>query len=225
MNKYSLLTAATLIFFTASAQAGVIIGGTRIIYNGDKKETSISVKNPDKSSYLIQTWSDAGEKSSDKSPFMVTPPLFRLGAGQENNLRIIRTGGNLPEDRESLYWMNIKSIPSTTEKQDNVNTLQIAVKTRIKLIYRPQSLAGQPENGATKLSWQRSGSRLTVNNPTAYYMNFSTVKVGTSTVKDATYVAPMSSASFTVPTGASGDVTWTLINDFGSIGAEHRSTL
>ncbi|EDR8058035.1 molecular chaperone [Salmonella enterica subsp. salamae] len=194
MNKYSLLTAATLIFFTASTQAGVIIGGTRIIYNGDKKETSISVKNPDKSSYLIQSWSDAGEKSSDKSPFMVTPPLFRLGAGQENNLRIIRTGGNLPEDRESLYWMNIKSIPSTTEKQDNVNTLQIAVKTRIKLIYRPQSLAGQPENGA-------------------------------STVKDATYVAPMSSASFTVPTGASGDVTWTLINDFGSAGAEHRSTL
>lgn len=121
--------------------------------------------------------------------------------------------------------MNIKSIPSTTEKQDNVNTLQIAVKTRIKLIYRPQSLAGQPENGATKLSWQRSGSRLTVTNPTAYYMNFSTVKVGTGTVKDATYVAPMSSASFSVPTGASGDVTWTLINDFGSIGAEHRSTL
>lgn len=38
MNKYSLLTAATLIFFTASAQAGVIIGGTRIIYNGDKKK-------------------------------------------------------------------------------------------------------------------------------------------------------------------------------------------
>lgn len=146
MNKYSLLTAATLIFFTASAQAGVIIGGTRIIYNGDKKETSISVKNPYKSSYLIQSWSDAGEKSSDKSPFMVTPPLFRLDAGQENNLRIIRTGGNLPEDRESLYWMNIKSIPSTTEKQDNVNTLQIAVKTRIKLIYRPQSLAGQRQS-------------------------------------------------------------------------------
>lgn len=44
MNKYSLLTTATLIFLTTSAQAGVIIGGTRIIYNGDKKETSISVK-------------------------------------------------------------------------------------------------------------------------------------------------------------------------------------
>ncbi|HGY3715387.1 TPA: fimbria/pilus periplasmic chaperone [Citrobacter gillenii] len=224
MNKYISLVATTMLFAMASAQAGVIVGGTRIIYNGDKKETSISVKNPDKSSYLIQSWSDTDEQSKDKSPFMVTPPLFRLGGGQENTLRIIRTGSNLPEDRESLYWMNIKSIPAT-EKQENVNTLQIAVKTRIKLIYRPQSLMQQPENVTEKITWQRSGSKLTVSNPTAYYMNFSTVKVGSSTVKDATYVAPMSSASFTVPASASGSVVWTLIDDFGSIGNEHRSGL
>ncbi|HCR3984980.1 TPA: fimbria/pilus periplasmic chaperone [Kluyvera ascorbata] len=222
MNKYIPIVVVSLL--SASVQAGVIVGGTRVIYNGEKKETSISVKNPDKSSFLIQSWSDAGESSADKSPFMVTPPLFRLGGGQENTLRIIRTGGNLAEDRESLYWLNIKSIPAT-EKKDNVNTLQIAVKTRIKLIYRPQSLTQQPEDLTGKLSWQRSGNKLTVSNPTAYYMNFSTLKVGTSTVKDATYVAPMSSASFSIPNGASGDVSWTLINDFGSIGSEHRARL
>lgn len=225
MKRYSQLIAATLLFSMSAAQAGIVVGGTRIIYNGNKKETSISVKNPDKSSYLIQSWSDSGEKSTDKSPFMVTPPLFRLGAGQENTLRIIRTGGNLPEDRESLYWMNIKSIPAT-EKQDNVNTLQIAVKTRIKLIYRPQALSQQPENVTEKLTWKRSGSSLTVTNPTAYYMNFSTLKVGSSTVKDATYVAPMSTATFTIPANsAAGDVRWTLISDYGSAGNEHRSPL
>ncbi|ENY2728015.1 fimbria/pilus periplasmic chaperone [Salmonella enterica] len=42
---------------------------------------------------------------------MVILPRFRLGSGQENTLRIIRTGGNQPEDRESFYWMNIESIP------------------------------------------------------------------------------------------------------------------
>ncbi|MDG1641116.1 long polar fimbrial chaperone LpfB [Klebsiella huaxiensis] len=224
MNKYIQLIATTLLFTMSSAQAGIIVGGTRVIYNGDKKETSISVKNPDKSSYLIQSWSDTGEQSKDKSPFMVTPPLFRLGGGQENTLRIILTGGSLPEDRESLYWMNIKSIPAT-EKMENANTLQIAVKTRIKLIYRPQALTQQPENVTGKLTWQRNGSKLTVNNPTAYYMNFSTVKVGTSTVKDATYVAPMSSAIFSIPAGANGKVIWTLINDFGSVGNEHHSGL
>lgn len=224
MNKIIPFVALTTLLAMASAQAGVIIGGTRVIYNGAKKETSISVKNPDKSSYLIQSWSDTGEQSKDKAPFIVTPPLFRLGAGQENTLRIIRSGGALAEDRESLYWMNIKSIPAT-EKVENANTLQIAVKTRIKLIYRPQTLTQQPEDVTNKLTWQRSGNTLTVNNPTAYYMNFSTVKVGASTVKNASYVAPMSSASFTLPTNATGNVTWNLINDFGSVGSNHSSGL
>ncbi|HFK4134315.1 TPA: molecular chaperone [Klebsiella oxytoca] len=224
MKKSLVLIATTLLMMTVSAQAGVIIGGTRVIYNGDKKETSISVKNPDKSSYLIQSWSDSGEKNNDKSPFMVTPPLFRLGPGQENTLRIIRTGGNLPEDRESLYWMNIKSIPST-EKQDNVNSLQIAIKTRIKLIYRPLALIKMPEDIAEKLTWQRNGNTLIVSNPTAYYMNFSTIKMGNTSVKNAAWVAPKSSVSFAIPAGASGDVVWTLITDYGSVGKEHRARL
>ncbi|EGT5658139.1 fimbria/pilus periplasmic chaperone [Citrobacter braakii] len=222
MKKSIPFTVAALLLVMSSAQAGIIVGGTRIIYKGDKKETSISVKNPDKTSYLIQSWSDTGEKNGDKTQFMITPPLFRLGPEQENTLRIIRAGGNLPEDRESLYWMNIKSIPAT-EKNDSANTLQIAVKTRIKLIYRPQSLTEQPEKYTDKLTWQRSGNSVTVTNPTPYYMNFSSVKVGGSTVKDASYVAPMSRATFTLPAGASGDISWVIINDFGSAGAEHRS--
>ncbi|MGI7012479.1 fimbrial biogenesis chaperone [Citrobacter braakii] len=222
MKKSIPFTVAALLLVMSSAQAGIIVGGTRIIYKGDKKETSISVKNPDKTSYLIQSWSDTGEKNGGKTQFMITPPLFRLGPEQENTLRIIRAGGNLPEDRESLYWMNIKSIPAT-EKNDSANTLQIAVKTRIKLIYRPQSLTEQPEKFTDKLTWQRSGNSVTVTNPTPYYMNFSSVKVGGSTVKDASYVAPMSRATFTLPAGASGDISWVIINDFGSAGAEHRS--
>ncbi len=222
MKKSIPFTVAALLLVMSSAQAGIIVGGTRIIYKGDKKETSISVKNPDKTSYLIQSWSDTGEKNGDKTQFMITPPLFRLGPEQENTLRSIRAGGNLPEDRESLYWMNIKSIPAT-EKNDSANTLQIAVKTRIKLIYRPQSLTEQPEKFTDKLTWQRSGNSVTVTNPTPYYMNFSSVKVGGSTVKDASYVAPMSRATFTLPAGASGDISWVIINDFGSAGAEHRS--
>jgi len=218
------LLATTLLFSMATAQAGVIIGGTRVIYDGSKKETSISVKNPDKYSYLIQSWAEKESNNAEKVPFIITPPLFRLGAAEENKLRIIRAGGNLPEDRESMFWMNIKSIPAT-ENQPDTNTLQIAIKTRIKLIYRPQTLTAQPESVADKLTWQRSGNQLTVTNPTPYYMNFSAIKVGNSTVKDATYVAPMSSAHFSLPAGATGNVSWIIISDFGAAGNKHQARL
>lgn len=41
-----------------TAYAGVIIGGTRVIYNEGNKDVSISVENPDKIPYLIQSWID-----------------------------------------------------------------------------------------------------------------------------------------------------------------------
>lgn len=222
MKLVSSLIAAAFVMSMATAHAGVIVGGTRVIYNAEKKETSLSVKNPDSYSYLIQSWVDNGENDNNKAPFIITPPLFRLGGNEENKLRIIRTGGNLPEDRESMFWMNIKTIPAT-EKQENVNTLQIAVKTRIKLIYRPKALAETPEKLADKLTWSLSAQHLTVSNPTAYYMNFSEVKVGSGTVSDATYVAPMSSATFTLPAGAKGDISWKIISDFGAAGDIHRT--
>jgi len=38
-----------------------------------------------------------------------------------------------------------------------MNTLQIAINTRIKLLYRPSSIQGKPEDVADKLEWHREG--------------------------------------------------------------------
>lgn len=55
----SLFFIACLTGVINSAQAGVLIGGTRIIYDGAKKEAAISVTNEDKDApYLIQSWVD-----------------------------------------------------------------------------------------------------------------------------------------------------------------------
>ncbi|OAT19406.1 putative fimbrial chaparone [Buttiauxella noackiae ATCC 51607] len=215
---------AALLISAGLAQAGMIVGGTRLIYNGSKKESSLKVSNPDRQPYLIQSWVEPATDGAEKAPFVITPPLFRLDGGQENVLRVVRVGGNLPQDRETLYWMSIKSIPSA-EKDQSKNTLQIAVKTRIKLIYRPQSLKGVPEELTEKLTWQRIGNRLQVSNPTLFYMNFQSVTVGNNTLSEATYVAPMSNASFALPAGGGSGVAWKIINDYGGVGNLHHATL
>ncbi|HFN1103961.1 TPA: molecular chaperone [Klebsiella variicola subsp. variicola] len=204
----------------AAENGGVTVGGTRLIYDGSKKEASLSVTNSDSNPYLIQSWVEPKTEGGEKAPFIITPPLFRLEGNQQNVLRIVRTGGNLPENRESLYWMNIKSIPATTKKE-GVNTLQIAVKTRIKLIYRPKELVEGPESVTDKLTWHQSDGKLTVTNPTPFIMNFQQVKVGSHEIQNVTYVMPMSQASFTVPNGVAGKVSWRLITDYGGIGDEH----
>ncbi|MGL5387631.1 MAG: fimbrial biogenesis chaperone [Serratia sp. (in: enterobacteria)] len=214
----SLLLSST--FAQAANVGGVTVGGTRLIYDGGKKEASLSVTNTDTNPYLIQSWAETQNGGAEKAPFIVTPPLFRLDGNQQNLLRIVRTGGSLPEDRESLYWLNVKSIPAGSKKE-GANTLQIAVKTRIKLIYRPQGLKGTPEDVTGKLTWSQSGTQLTVANSTPFVMNFQQVKVGGREVKDITYVLPMSQATFSVPANVSGGVSWKLISDYGGTGAEH----
>lgn len=198
----------------AAESGGITIGGTRLIYKETKKEVSLSVANSDSAPYLIQSWAETHAGGSDKAPFIVTPPLFRLEANQQSLLRIVKTGSSLPENKESLFWLNVKSIPSGKAKS-GVNTLQIAIKTRIKLIYRPTSVKGSPGDEAEKLIWRINGNRLTVDNKTPFIMNFQMVKVGTSDVKDATYVLPMSTATYSIPKGSSGKVSWKLINDYG----------
>ena len=218
MNRYAdILLALLLAVFTVQAQAGIVIGGTRIIYNGDKKETSASIRNPDRSGvWLVQSWVDSGVKGS-KTPFIVTPPLFRINPGEENILRIVRTGESLPEDRESVFWLNVKSIPATDDSVPHNNVLQVVVKSRLKLFYRPAGLEGQPETAYHHLSVSRSGNRLTVSNPTSYYVTLFTLKVDGQEIKEADMVPPKGSVSFTLPSATASMVSWQSISDYGGV--------
>ncbi|MGU3525448.1 molecular chaperone [Enterobacteriaceae bacterium C23F] len=217
------IACAAMALGCSAASAGVVIGGTRVIYDGNKKEASLSVNNPDSTPYLIQSWVEVPGNGAEKAPFIITPPLYRLDKGQQNVERILLAGA-LPQDKENLYWLNIKAIPSAPAKD---NTLQIAVKTRIKLIYRPAALKGQlPEEQAAKLTWQRSGNQIQVTNPTSLVINFNEITVNGKKLDDVSYVLPGSSARFTLPQGVSGGaVTFKVINDYGGTGEVHKASI
>lgn len=219
----SLIACAVILAGASAANAGAVIGGTRVIYDGNKKEASISVNNPDSTPYLIQSWVETLNGPTEKAPFIITPPLYRLDKDQQNVERIV-LAGSLPQDKESLFWLNIKAIPSAPSKD---NTLQIAVKTRIKLIYRPAALKGVvPDDQADKLTWQRAGNQLQVTNPTNVVMNFNEIDVNGKKLENVSYVLPGSTARFDLPAGVNGGaVTFKIINDYGGIGKAHNASL
>lgn len=218
----TLLIAVILSASFSHAYAGVIIGGTRVIFDGGKKEASISINNADSVPYLIQSWVEMPEGNANKAPFIVTPPLYRLDGGLQNIERILFSG-SLPQDKESLFWLNIKAIPSASKQ---TNSLQIAVKTRIKLIYRPTGLkASTPEEQANKLTWSRSGDKLLVTNPTPYVINFNEISIGDKKLDEVSWVAPGAMAVFTLPAGASSShISFKVINDYGSPGIIHQAS-
>ncbi|AUT90673.1 TPA: molecular chaperone [Proteus mirabilis] len=202
------------LFIINTSYAGVIISGTRVIYNEGNKNVSINVKNPDKMPYLIQSWIDDFEEKK-QSKFTITPPLFRLNPDKENTLRIFLTEEGLPSDQESLFWLNIKTIPATEKTE---NSLQIAFKTQMKLIYRPKSLKDVNfEEEQKKLSWSKERGKVIVYNPTPYFMNFQTIKFNGKLVDDVSYARPFSTKSFDInDNNEHGLISWELINDYGA---------
>ena len=206
---------------------GVLLGGTRVIFGEKNREGSISIKNTGVTPYVVQAWPDAGE-GQNKTPFVVTPPLSRLDAGRENILRIMRVPTALPADRESVFWLNVKEIP---EKSSEDNVLQVAVRTRIKLFYRPTGLPGKAAEAKDKLQWavgasDQGGAVLKVANPTPFHISLTTLNInGGQQVIDADMVAPFGELVYSLTAVQSPQeiqVIFSTINDYGGVTASER---
>lgn len=206
-----------------NASASIVTGSTRVIFDGSRQAASLSVENSDKVTNLVQSWISPAEGSSlKKENMIITPPLFRLEAGKKASIRIVRSGLPVAEDRESLLWLNVKGIPATNGSEGK-NTMQIAINSKIKLIYRPAALKGQtPESSAKKLKWNRAAAGLEVNNPTPFYMNFSRIEINHHALNGQYFVAPFS--TLTISEGIMpphGEIAWSLINDYGVKGQDN----
>src|SRR6185312_1276720 len=104
-------------FFSAipEATAGVVVNGTRVVYPAAKREVTISLRNAGETPSLVQAWLDAGNPQSKPGeahvPFVLSPPLFRLDPTKVQSLRLVYTRDPLPEDRESVFWLNVLDVP------------------------------------------------------------------------------------------------------------------
>ncbi|MCM7394482.1 fimbrial chaperone [Enterobacter bugandensis] len=221
----TLLIMLSFSFLTPLSTAGVIIGGTRVVYSSDKSDATISIKNNEATTpYLIQTWVDPfkGDTASNKPPFTVIPPVSRLEAGQEKVLRIMKVKGELPHDRESLFWFNIKNIPPSSS---NPNSLEIAIKTRIKLFWRPATLNITPERAAAKVKWRVQNQQLVIENPSPLHINVMNVTVDKKDVP-LNIIPPFDTVRLPLPEGINGHaLVWRFVNDFGAISQEIHVTL
>lgn len=210
-----------LCLISSSAISGVEIGGTRLIYNGNANQATISVKNPDNKPYLIQSWVSKNENSDDgDSAFSTTPPLFKLNAQVQNSVRVMLTGNALPTDRESVYWLNIKAIP--TSSPDAKNELLIAVKSKMKLFYRPAGLKGDPSLAYQQLTFSNVAGKLNIHNPSPYSVSLYELKVNGTKIAKPPMVLPFQTISLPQQTGTGREASWRAINDFGGITAEHK---
>jgi len=235
MKLLAPLLALALWMGAGCAQANIVITGTRVIYPEAEREVTVRVDNVGNTPELVQTWLDEGNPktlpSESKAPFTIVPPLFRLDPKKGQSLRLIYTHDPLPQDKESVFWLNVLEVPprdKATATDDNPNKLQLAYRTRIKVFFRPTGLTGYADDTAAKVSWRfvskgDGGYVLEASNPTPYNVTFSHLAATAGSTRwtndKGGMVSPGGTQDFdmgnvrTMP--ASVAVEYTFINDFG----------
>lgn len=201
-----------------AADAAVALDRTRVIFDGGQKSMSVNVRNDNtKLPYLAQSWIEDANGQKIQSPLMALPPLQRLEPGAKSLVKIQLAPGveaKLPQDRESLFYFNLREIPP---KSDKANVLQLALQTRVKMFYRPKALVQNQGNGETpwqeKITLTRQGDRYQVNNPTPYYV---TLVSASGTDMKPLMLEPKSSADLGVRAATLGSQPRVAyINDWG----------
>ncbi|CAJ0822643.1 MULTISPECIES: molecular chaperone [Ralstonia] len=225
----------------SAVQASVVIGATRVIYPADQKEVTVSLANQGKQPVLAQVWVDTGDPletpDAIKAPFFIRPPMFRMEPNSGHAVRLTYTGDPLPDNQETMFWFNVLEVPPKAANGASVNQVQFATRTRIKLIFRPLGLQGNPNDAFKQLSWKwvtgegGQGFALEVTNPTPYYVNFADVGLKVDGVlkrnDDGGMVAPGATATFSLAplqltSRPSGDVraSFDVIDDAGGSSAQ-----
>ncbi len=216
--KISLLSA---LLFSMASQAAVSLDRTRVIVNGGDKATTIGIRNDNtEMPYLAQAWIADTSGTKIQSPLMVVPPLQRLEAGKNGQVKIqiLPAAASLPQDRESLYSFNLREVPPKSTKP---NTLQLALQTTVKLFYRPAAIRVDTSAAPfqEKLTLSRKGNGFVVNNPTPYYITL--IAAGRSEAEayddfSPVMIAPKSAAELGAGTSSLGqNPVLTYINDYG----------
>ena len=148
LEGYAMLSWLALgsLLWCSSSEAALNLMRTRVIYKGGN-EASLMVRNDGSEPSLLQAWVDGGNEQQGpadvSTPFLVVPPMMRLGPQRGQVLRILGADlSGLPQDRESLFWLNVLGLPP--KAQASQGSVQLAYRTRIKLFYRPSWRAPRP---------------------------------------------------------------------------------
>lgn len=230
--RYALIFCAALTS-VFPVRASVVMVGTRVIYPASLKERILNFTNQDNYPNLVQIWVDQGNASlgaeSEDPPFIANPPVFRMEPQAGQIVRLTYVGEALPQDRESLFFLNFLQIPAMKASDMEANKLVLTVRSRMKIFYRPTSLVNELSMSVMRKGLSFEAKRvngavhIVGRNSSGYYAVLQSVVIssgkGDTPVAEAVLIPPKGEVVWPVKamTGNINDsrLKVRLINDYG----------
>lgn len=191
-----ILWLALSVISVGRVQAATSDSAMPIIFNAQERSVATFISNSAPNAYLSRAWiSDDSDQAQSFAPFIAMPSLFRLWGGEQQVVRIIRTPGDLPEDRELLFYLHVMG--TAIAGRDDEKPDMASKAERVAFIYRPQHLISGAGEAAKQLQWRLlhrvTASHVQVINPSPYHVKLAGVWVAGDLVLTDGLLAPFSS--------------------------------
>ncbi|MFE5326039.1 molecular chaperone [Embleya sp. NPDC056575] len=195
----------------------VVLTTSRVLFDAsvDPRQAAVVVRNTGDEPVVVQTF--VSDRQGDaKVPFASTPSVVRLNEATEQAVVVRRVhvkGSDVPADREALFRFNAKVVPS-------MRSDQAATTLTIPLFHRPTGLAGDPAAAPGRLSISQEDGKLTLTNPTPFFVTLASLSVGEDTldIGESALIPPLGgTVSYALPSDTTAEVGWTAISDSGTI--------
>lgn len=166
-----------LISYATLSFSSIQINNSRYYYIDGEENRKIELKNNSEKEYFVQGSVIQANNDNKNSPFILSPPIFKLGANETFFIDIIKIDNIEIENKESLFKINIKTTPIFDDNESNKNMLYISMNFIYDLFYRTSELNKKFDKAYLQLNFIKNKSGfLIVENPTAHYISVSEIK-------------------------------------------------
>jgi fimbrial chaperone protein len=207
----SLIFLSACSFVYASSIKGVSLSPTRVIVF-DEKVSSIKFNNNTTKELLLRAWISEYDKNERNKSFVITPPLYRIDKNGSMQFRIENIDNHLPQDRESVFHINILAIPPKGD-----GNMQVAINSRVKLFYRPALIAKDydAEKLGASLVVNKKGNVIRIINNTPFNITLDHVKVDDKPITTVNDFMVKANSTLNIPVKYASKISYTTINDYG----------
>ncbi|MBM6703488.1 molecular chaperone [Sutterella massiliensis] len=201
---------------------GIGYNETRVVIEKGRHDGSLILKNTSEFAFLVQSYIETADHGERRKDFLVTPPLAKLLPGKNTRVRVTVTDpASLPQDRESMFWLYTRAIPSKVN--DRENRLNINFVMRLKVFYRPKGMKGTMREAIEGLEWSWTDGGLVAKNASPFHISLASLTVNGVSHEVSDVIAPFASMTFDaawLPKGKTNEkteVVWRAVSDLGGI--------
>lgn len=196
------------------AVAGVQLDRTRVLIEDGKIRANYALSNNTE----IPLLASATITNADGTPtsrLAASPALYQVRSKttHQGTISILEP---LPQDKESVFWLNVKTVAPESDASKTGSSLQFAIGQRIKIFYRPKGIKEDCKIVADKLKWTKTKDGLKVENDTPLSMSLVEVTVGTKKFRLEDLLLPKSSKDWQLAIPTNHKMSFTYADEYGN---------